>query len=104
MVVSPKYLPPLPPRKYSCYSFLIDAEVGRIVAMTNSIEPATFGLVAQCLNQLQHRVPTLFNGVFRKSVFILRMFLYPNFIRNMLTTFKILINDIICGHMTASVV
>ena len=39
-VVSLTHRPPLPPRKYSWYSFLLE----------------TFRLVAQCLNQLRHRL------------------------------------------------
>jgi hypothetical protein len=63
-VVSPTHRPPLPPRKYSGYSFLSEAEstlrpsaVGRIKPMKNSSDPATFWLVAQCLTQLRHCVP-----------------------------------------------
>jgi hypothetical protein len=59
--VSPTHRPPLPPTKYSWYSFLLEAEstprrsaFGRIRAIKNSndisrIEPTTFRLVAQCL-------------------------------------------------------
>ena len=69
-VVSPTHRPPLPTRKYSWYSFLVEAEstpgpqcgrkgyVNEKNPMTPSgIEPATFRLVAQYLNQ--HPVSTL---------------------------------------------
>jgi len=54
--------PPLPARKYSWYSFVLEVEsnpqsysgAGRNISMKNSntlsgIEPAAFGLAAQCL-------------------------------------------------------
>ena len=64
-VISPTHRPRLPPRKYSWYAFLLEAESNpratvrpeglcqRKISMTASgIEPATFGLVAQCLKVL----------------------------------------------------
>jgi hypothetical protein len=64
-VVSPTHRPPLPPRKYSWYSFLLEAEspprpqCGRKDCQWKiRIEPATIRLVAQCLNQMRHLVPS----------------------------------------------
>jgi hypothetical protein len=66
-VVSLTHRPRLPPRKYSWYSFLLEAEsnpgpycdrkdyVNKKIPMTPwVIQPATCRFVAQCLNQLRH--------------------------------------------------
>jgi hypothetical protein len=79
-VVSPKHRPPLPPRKDSWYSFLLEAEstpgpqcnrndyVKELIPKTPSgIEPATFRFVAQCLNQLRHRVVAFLLGILTRE-------------------------------------
>ena len=73
-VVSPMHQPPLPPRKYSWYSFLLEAEstpgpwCGHKDYVNEKLRwhrresnPRTSQLVAQCLKQLRHHVPLPIN-------------------------------------------
>ena len=63
--VKPYALAAFTPRKYSWYSFLLEAECGRkdyvnekIPIKPSEIERATYRLVSQCLNQLRHQQRT----------------------------------------------
>jgi hypothetical protein len=64
-VVSPMHQPPLPPRRYLWYSFLLEAELTpglsqrKIPMTTQGIKPMTIQLVAHCLNQLHHHKPPI---------------------------------------------
>jgi len=79
-VVSPMHRPLLPSRKYFWYSFLLDPvnEVDEKLQMTPpGIEPATYRLLALCLNQLRHYIVLYIPRY--TSIAYIRQFYLPSF-------------------------
>jgi len=80
-VVSPMYRPPLPPGNIPIRGCVDPTAIVRPeglcqwkMPMTPSaIEPATFRVVAQCLNQQRHRVPCRYWRQWRYAPFVLNL-------------------------------
>jgi len=88
-VVSPTHRPPLPSTKYSWYSFLLEVEstpgpqCGRKDYVNEKFQwhhresnPRPSRLVAQCINQLRHRVPHLYLALSFKMSEVVPLFLH----------------------------
>jgi hypothetical protein len=94
-VVSPTYLLPLPHRKYSWYSFLLQAVNHRAIVRPEGlcqwkvpmtplgITPVTFWPVAraQCLSQLHHRMPLTLTVLMFISNFVIVYEIFTSGIR-----------------------
>ena len=87
-VVRTTHRPPLPPRKNSGYAFLLQAESTpepeglcqwKIQMTLSGIEPMTFRLIAQWLNQMRHPVKSLRYFFFWVVTRHMLVMVYPRF-------------------------